>query len=51
MKNQKNFPWLVVPPAAVLLFLFVVPLLLVLAVSVATRGTYGGVEWALTVTN
>ena len=51
MKNQKNFPWLVIPPAAVLVFLFGAPLLLVLAVSVASRGTYGGVEWALTFGN
>ena len=51
MKNQKNFPWLVIPPAAVLVFLFGAPLLLVLAVSVASRGTYGGIEWALTFGN
>lgn len=43
--------WLVIPPAAVLIVLFGVPLLLVLAVSFASRGTYGGVEWALTFGN
>lgn len=47
----RRFPWLVVPPAAALIFLFGVPLLLVLTVSVASRGTYGGIEWALTFTN
>ncbi len=46
-----RFPWLVIPPAAVLIVLFGVPLLLVLAVSFASRGTYGGIEWALTFTN
>ena len=45
------FPWLVIPPAAVLIVLFGIPLLLVLAVSFASRGTYGGVEWALTLGN
>ena len=46
-----SFPWLVVPPALTLIVLFGVPLLLVLAVSFASRGTYGGVEWALTFAN
>src|SRR6266545_6370506 len=43
--------WLIVPPAAMLIFLFGVPLLLVLAVSFASRGTYGGIEWIGTLTN
>src|SRR5213083_1108009 len=47
----KSFPWLVVPPAAALIFLFGVPLLLVFAVSFATRGTYGGIEWTGTLAN
>lgn len=47
----RSFPWLVIPPALVLIVLFGVPLLLVLAVSFASRGTYGGIEWALTFTN
>src|SRR5437899_8144246 len=47
----KSFPWLVVPPAAALIFLFGVPLLLVFAVSFATRGTYGGIEWTFTLAN
>lgn len=51
MKNQRNFPWLVIPPAGVLIVLFGIPLLLVLAVSFASRGTYGGIEWALTFGN
>ncbi len=51
MNNKRPFPWLVVPPAATLIFLFGVPLLLVLAVSFASRGTYGGIEWIGTLTN
>src|SRR2546422_986722 len=47
----KSFPWLVVLPAAALIFLFCVPLLLVFAVSFATRGTYGGIEWTFTLAN
>ncbi len=34
-----------------LIFLFGVPLLLVLTVSFASRGTYGGIEWVGTLTN
>lgn len=48
---NKSFPWLIVPPAVVLIVLFGVPLLLVLAVSFASRGTYGGIEWAMTLGN
>jgi len=48
---KKSFPWLIVPPAVALIVLFGVPLLLVLAVSFASRGTYGGIEWALTLDN
>lgn len=48
---NKSFPWLIVPPALVLIVLFGVPLLLVLAVSFASRGTYGGIEWAMTLGN
>ncbi len=51
MNNKRPFPWLVVPPAAMLIFLFGVPLLLVLTVSFASRGTYGGIEWVGTLTN
>ncbi len=47
----KSFPWLIIPPAVTLIFLFGVPLLLVLAVSFASRGTYGGIEWVGTLTN
>jgi spermidine/putrescine transport system permease protein len=43
--------WLVVPPALVLIVLFGVPLILVLAVSFASRGTYGGIEWVGTLGN
>src|SRR2546427_802946 len=51
MKSSKTFPWLIIPPGATLIFLFGVPLLLVFAVSFATRGTYGGIEWTLTLAN
>src|SRR6266849_2559442 len=47
----KQFPWLVVPPAAALILLFGVPLLLVFAVSFASRGTYGWIEWTFTLAN
>ena len=50
-KPTRSFPWLVILPAAVLIVLFGVPLLLVLAVSFASRGTYGGIEWTLTLGN
>jgi spermidine/putrescine transport system permease protein len=48
--ERKRF-WLILPPAASLFFFFVVPLTLVLAVSFASRGTYGGIEWTLTLGN
>src|SRR5216117_1658916 len=44
-------PWLIVPPAATLVLLFGVPLTLVFAVSFASRGTYGGIEWTGTLAN
>ncbi len=50
-KPTHSFSWLIVPPAVTLIVLFGVPLLLVLAVSFASRGTYGGIEWALTLGN
>jgi spermidine/putrescine transport system permease protein len=43
--------WLILPPAAALLLFFVLPLFLVLAVSFASRGTYGGVQWRGTFEN
>src|SRR5439155_18273547 len=42
---SRGFSWLILPPALSLFLFFVVPLTLVLAVSFASRGTYGGVEW------
>ena len=39
------------PALLFLLLFFFIPLALVLAISVASRGTYGGVEWILTVSN
>src|SRR2546430_671262 len=47
----RSFPWLVLPPAATLVVFFLVPLLFVFAVSFASRGTYGGIEWTLTLGN
>src|SRR5439155_26268698 len=44
-------PWLIVPPATTLVLLFGIPLALVFAVSYASRGTYGGIEWAFTLGN
>src|SRR5229473_7993106 len=43
--------WLIVPPAVTLILLFGLPLALVFAVSFASRGTYGGIEWASTLGN
>jgi len=48
---RRRLPWLIVPPALALLLFFVVPLSLVLAVSFASKGTYGGVQWIVTVMN
>jgi spermidine/putrescine transport system permease protein len=46
-----QFPWLILPPAVTLILLFGLPLALVFAVSFASRGTYGGIEWAFTLGN
>ena len=43
--------WLLLPPAVALFLFFVVPLMMVLAVSFASRGTYGGIEWTATLAN
>src|SRR5438477_10574790 len=48
---SRGFSWLILPPALSLLLFFVVPLTLVLAVSFASRGTYGGIEWTGTLAN
>jgi spermidine/putrescine transport system permease protein len=49
--RHRSDRWLILPPAAALLLFFVLPLCLVLAVSFASRGTYGGVEWRGTFAN
>jgi len=49
--SGSRIPWLVVPSAATLLLFFLVPLALVLTVSFASRGTYGGIEWVVTLGN
>src|SRR5437667_7838493 len=46
-----QFPWLVVPPAATLIFLFGLPLLRGFAVRFASQGTYGGIESTFTFGN
>ena len=43
--------WPLLPALVVLCLLFFLPLLLVLGISFASRGTYGGVEWLLTLSN
>src|SRR5437773_9799562 len=48
---KPTFPWLIVPPAATLILFFGVPLAVGFAVSFASRGTYGGIEWTLTLGN
>ena len=50
---MRNRPvrWLILPPAAALVLFFVLPLFLVLAVSFASRGTYGGIDWRGTFSN
>ncbi len=43
--------WLLAPAAVWLILFFFVPLLLVLAISFASRGLYGGVEWTFSLAN
>ncbi len=43
--------WLAAPGLLWMAALFLIPLLLVLAVSFASRGTYGGIEWDWTLAN
>jgi spermidine/putrescine transport system permease protein len=43
--------WFLAPAAAWLALFFVAPLALVFAISLASRGLYGGVEWTFTVEN
>ena len=50
-RRSEGFPWLVLPPAASLFLFFVLPLSLVFAVSFASRGTYGGIQWTATLAN
>ena len=51
MKTRGRLPWLILPPAVSLFLFFVVPLILVFAVSFASRGTYGGIQWTGTLAN
>jgi spermidine/putrescine transport system permease protein len=50
-RRSVRLPWILVPPALSLFLFFIVPLTLVLAVSFASRGTYGGIEWIGTLAN
>lgn len=43
--------WLLAPPLVWLGLFFFLPLLLVLVISVLERGTYGGIEWTVTLRN
>ncbi len=43
--------WLLAPPLVWMGIFFLLPLLLVLVISVASRGTYGGVEWTFSLAN
>jgi spermidine/putrescine transport system permease protein len=51
VKTRGRLPWLILPPAVSLFLFFVVPLILVFAVSFASRGTYGGLQWTGTLAN
>jgi len=49
--NTHHPRWLLLPALLWMGLLFVVPLFIVLAVSFATRGTYGGIIWHFTLSN
>src|SRR5687768_8348949 len=49
--NADQPRWFLLPAFLWMGVLFVIPLLIVLAVSVATRGTYGGIIWQFTLAN
>ena len=49
--NTDQPRWLLLPALLWMGVLFFIPLLMVLAVSVATRGTYGGIIWQFTLAN
>jgi len=51
LAGGSRVPWLVAPSAATLFLFFLVPITLVLAVSFASRGIYGGIEWTATLGN
>jgi len=51
VKTRGRLPWLILPPAVSLFLFFVVPLILVFGVSFASRGTYGGIQWTVTLAN
>ncbi|WP_447980330.1 ABC transporter permease [Candidatus Nitrospira bockiana] len=46
-----KWPWPLLPPVVWMTAFFFLPLVLVFAVSFASRGVYGGVEWTFTATN
>ena len=51
LSDSRLTRWLLVPAAAWMALFFFVPLLLVLAISFAARGPYGGIEWTPTLEN
>ena len=51
LSDSRLTRWLLAPAAAWMAFFFFIPLLLVLAISFATRGPYGGIEWIPTLEN
>ncbi len=50
-RETRRLLFLIAPSLFWLLVFFLLPLLLVFAISFGQRGTYGGVEWALTLEN
>jgi spermidine/putrescine transport system permease protein len=49
--DARLFRWLLVPAVVWLVLFFLAPALLVLIISFASRGTYGGIQWTLTLAN
>jgi spermidine/putrescine transport system permease protein len=49
--NVRQSGWLLAPSLIWMGLFFFLPLLIVLLISVASRGTYGGVEWTVTLVN
>ena len=50
-RHRRHSSWPVIPAVLWMLAFFLLPLLLVFAISFASRGLYGGVRWAFSFTN